>query len=479
MTAIVGKIADGFDGVLVVTPDFPFVDNNQTPTPALVISPFEANITNGVFAIEIPQSENVSKGTNDPSDIRESVTYKWEVFEVIKKEEFYFPNGDSYGGVTNFTNGKYYTGVNYDAQDSRELGKVERSERKSIFAIHAVCPDSTNLPNPQVNFTDLAGVPIQGNWLGIGLRRLADLLTSDPYLGKIAQGFNLKGDYAPALTYNQRDLVSFQGSAWVWVDQVSGNNQPPSTSWQLIAEKGKTGTGTTATIAGYDPTAWKGSDQAASQADIVQALSGISTVDPQDYYTKEQAAPINNPAFTGVARRLTYPGNQDNEIATLKWVNDALGKAKLDYLPDPLFYGSRGISQSLRSGQQQKVFWNSAPINAGVWGGTGEITIPEDGYYLFFMSLSFKVNGNFSSNTRRSILKGWLADGTTKVGNLFYLDTGSANLTWIRVLQGWQFKSLTSGQKLTFQVSISGIGQSGGSINASPNNNFALMWRVK
>lgn len=55
--------------------------------------------------------------------------------------------------------------------------------------------------------------------------------------------YNPRGTYSSGSTYARYDYVTFSGSSYFWASVTTGNTQPPSADWQLVASIGATGSG--------------------------------------------------------------------------------------------------------------------------------------------------------------------------------------------------------------------------------------------
>ena len=98
------------------------------------------------------------------------------------------------------------------------------------------------------NIDSIAGVGIPaGSKLNVSGRRGATGATGSPHVGT--------GAYNAGTTYNRFDEVDRNGASYYWRNPTSGNSQPPSSDWQLIADRGLTGAVGTmgATTVGVNP----------------------------------------------------------------------------------------------------------------------------------------------------------------------------------------------------------------------------------
>lgn len=75
-------------------------------------------------------------------------------------------------------------------------------------------------------------------------------------LGKVA--ITPKGEYNNATTYQNLDLITYQGNSYLALKETTGNLPTNNEYWQLIAEKGQDGTNGKDGIDGKTPV--KGTD---------------------------------------------------------------------------------------------------------------------------------------------------------------------------------------------------------------------------
>jgi hypothetical protein len=54
-------------------------------------------------------------------------------------------------------------------------------------------------------------------------------------------GLRWRGEFDCAATYEPRDVISFEGSAWIANGTIGGCARPPLAPWELLARKGETG----------------------------------------------------------------------------------------------------------------------------------------------------------------------------------------------------------------------------------------------
>lgn len=91
-------------------------------------------------------------------------------------------------------------------------------------------------------------------------------------LGKVA--ITPKGEYNSATTYQDLDLITYQGNSYLALKETTGNLPTNNEYWQLIAEKGQDGE--------------KGEtgEQGEKGQDGTNGIDGKTPVKGTDYYTE-------------------------------------------------------------------------------------------------------------------------------------------------------------------------------------------------
>lgn len=458
MTIVQGKILAGeiigsrVSRKIIVTPDFPFVDES-TNEPSIVILPFEESINDdGRFVIEVPQSESVVKDAGSQAGITESVTYEWKIVENL----------------------------------TEVIEEEEVTKENEIFKIHAICPD-----DDIVDFSTLVAIPSHGSWLGIGVRRIANVLTdpTQPYLDQLSFQLNSRGGFDESISYAQRDLVSYQGGSYFWRPSTPSDTPAPipgeSDEWQLVSERGETGAGTTANLDGYNPDTWEGSNEAAARGDVVDAIASINVEDSIDIGEEF----YENAEFTGRMKRLSDvpTTNNEDEVVNVKFLESRLGTAAIDLLPKPIVYVKRLSEQRLTRGVPQKITWQNSNDSIGYdqgnyWSGgdRGELNLSA-GFYLMFVSFRLEVRGAPEYYSYRVLTSVRLYQSSPVKGTMghFYqndqIRSGEARTI---LAQGFVLVNLNGTESLVVQVEASGQGTvNGAKVLAQANNNFLSVWR--
>ena len=503
MTQLVGRLNQSVNGKLIITPSHPFIDESSNP-PVLVSLPYEAAINNGQFSVEVPHSENVS-GANGVKT--EGITYKFELFEVKTLTEFQRLDGSIFEGTTNTdADGNIWSGATQTPQ-SISLARIDKEETSyfidPFFAIVPFVDPFQGSGN--INITELIGITAQQPYLDITLFRLAKLLTDNPtYRDKISGKLIVKGQYSDSENYVFNDVVSFNGSSFVCllpsVSGVAPNvDGMDSITWVVLAKKGEPG-GTGAQSIGYNPDTW-GTDDAASRRDVRDAVEQIrqatSNIDLSEYAKTEDVAPRRNPQFTGTSIKrppLVFPVSSSQaptEIATAGYVAQAIAESGSNFFPAPLAYARRVQQLNFNRDVNQSIVWDNRRIGLDFISTNGEITIQENGDYLFFANLLVQLTMSFSSNQRRVVLKlniFRIRPNSVDLGSVFFtdnptVDSGAHKPSFTE--QGLKYiPDLRKNDVLNFRIRVSADGnstavsQSGHRILASQADNYMLMWRV-
>ena len=491
MVTITGKLNASVSGTVRATPDSPFVDTSTTPN-TIVSQPIEAAITNGAFSITVPQSQNLSGQSGVTT---EGITYLWELFRNDTVITFYFLDGTPYTGLTHLhTDGIYYTGSVHDAT-SKRLDRVSTTVPVLLQdPIHAVAPNS----GTSVDFASLVAITAQEPYLDISLYRLAELLTTVAlYRDRISTKLNIRGAYNAATFYALGDLVGYNGNGYVYRNASSLAGQTPpltgdNTSWVMIASKGAAG-GTGAQIVGYSAAAWANSAEAAAREDVRAAIASVSNIDLSAYALKAEAAPRNNPTFTGSVKRgsLTYPVptvDLATEVPTAEYIEAAINARGITGFASPLYWARRILQQDITRDTSTIIFWDNRVINANTGVGTdGRFTVPSTGNYLIFMTLLLELSGATSalgSRSQVSVLLGIDAGGGTinDQGNVIFENDPSVSGAARSRRQGLMFTSLDASTLYVFRALFQGAGLNSSGHSISPGggstNNYFVLWKV-
>ncbi|NEO43192.1 MAG: hypothetical protein F6K55_03340 [Moorea sp. SIO4A3] len=503
MTKISGKINGGVTGVLVVTPDMPFISTDNS----LVIKPVEIKISNGsiVDDAQVVQSEKTEKG--------KGVTYHWEIFEIEKIIEYYFLTGEFYtteradqDGVlkslkpTHKEGNKYFTGSTHD-ESQRALDRTEKEIQVLLQSFHAICPaPKKGEENTPVDIADLIGINQQQPYLDISLMRLAELLTLTPeYTERLRLKLNFKDSpYSASQNYTFGDVVFNKGSSYVYRNTVDSTGKPLTDTeyWMPIAHKGEPGRdGAAGGVEAPDDdygTSWKTSTRAATQKAIYGEIEPIREVVAEHndaiagnkQVIESTRIFLQNPEFTSSIKRLrpVSVDSDDNELATVAFVKQQVAIPAIEPLPQPVIHYTHTFTHGLSRRIPSTIPWDGKSIGSNYY-SAGGIVAPENGSYLFFCSLMFTLDGISSSASQSSIVQCYIE--LSNGDKLFFFNTIDSSFgEKIRVQrQGWQYWDLTQGEKIQVKALISGSGIRGGNIAPESGNgnmnNFLVIWKVR
>jgi hypothetical protein len=232
----------------------------------------------------------------DPSDSAK-VSYKFQIYQNVADTIGEDENGDP------------VTIVNDDIM---------------IKEFRAVVPYSVTT----INFKDLASqVGVRYDAQDAALLTLARYLqASDTFWGALVQNvWNLKGEWSSTLFYKRGDVVTYNGSAYQYIQAVaSSTNLPTNTTyWRLLVSKGDTGTGTAGNNAAYS-SAWDGQTDAPSRNAVYDQINIMPTNATMNTALALKAN-IASPTFTGTPASTTAAlGTNTTQIATTAFVQSAI-----------------------------------------------------------------------------------------------------------------------------------------------------------
>ena len=481
MTIVTGKFNSKFKGIVKATPSHIFFNQKETP-PIIIALPIEANIIDGAFEIEIPQSQNLSLA-NTPT---EGITYKFELLKELIEERFYLADGNQFVGARNQDTTGWWTGVT-KTPESKKLDRVVTANMVTFQeAMYFVIPEKKS-----VDLTELIGVPVQTPYLDITLYRLADLLTNNNlYREKISSKFVLKGTYKSTEVYNFNDVVSFNGSSYICISStpitsVNPDSDINQTQWMVLAAKGNSG-GTGAVIVGYDPNTWENNTEASARGDVSQAIEDIKKMIPEKL-DSSSLAPIQNPSFSGFVKRnvMTYPVSDQEkptEIVTAQYVENALNDQKGSF-PKPFIFVRRVKTLPINKDTTTQIIWDNRVEGLNFVQLNGNIIIPDDGNYLFFLKLILQIHGSFGANNQRTEYKATLFLNNSEKAIFFQENTSSTAQVTIQNREGWSYqRDLKKGAivQIRFFLTGDGIFNSNHAISpgADNENNYLLSWKI-
>jgi hypothetical protein len=307
MTLITGTIRNSagvaLSGRLRVTLDAPTVDLASAPDSVYTTQPHDYTITSGVVNISLLETET------------RSLTYHFEFYGASTRTDYYLQNGGLYGGPRHlWTDSNYYTGAAHTSE-SQLLSPQTNTIESLVLDFHAEMPNTASW-----EFAALIPTGISADTIDTSLRRLAEILTTDPLkVQALRGGPRPQGAYNPTVYYNRDDMVSLDGSSYVYIQTIAtAGNQPPNAAyWQVVADRGPTGTGTTGNNTPYNATTWDGQLDAPSRnavRDVIETLAKLTDI--------AGLAPLTSPVFGGTPSRSTAPAAGDNstQLTTTSWV---------------------------------------------------------------------------------------------------------------------------------------------------------------
>ncbi len=498
MVTVTGKLNGNISGTVRWTADHVFYDNSTNPK-TLVMLPIEAPIVAGAWTINVPQSQNLS-GSNVPT---EGITYLIQHFQDIVTTTFYFLSGTTYTGATHqHTDTFWYTGSVHDVTSVR-LDRIQTTTKQLLQPpVHTIAPDVQTT----VDFATLVSIPASVPYLDISATRIAELLTTNAtYINRISTKFNYKGDYNASTVYTLNDVINTAGNSFIWRNpsNLSGQTPPASgsnTNWQLLASKGDVGAGTTASIVGWNASAWAGSNQAAAREDVRAAIASVTfNVDLSPYALKSETAPKANAIFSGTLKRpaLTYPvatAEKATEIPTAQYIEDALAATSLAKMPQPIVFVRRSSNQTIcndgGTSGTATVIWNDAVIGANLINGSSAFVVPDTGSYIFGLMLQMRGRANNAYEQTKITMRGLLYQiGFGELGNFFRHDFRAVYSTFLDYQAfGFRFQvTLNQNTQVDVRANISYSnganaynpdGDTPSAIIGSSVQNYLLIWKA-
>lgn len=168
---------------------------------------------------------------------------------------------------------------------------------------------NTTFNDQDTTIDQLAGLVVEDRYNST-LIRVAQILANQ-YGDQLSPQLVSRGEWNSITLYNRNDLVSFNGSSYLFTSSTPASGIPVTDDsiWALLAQKGDTGTGTTGVDTPYD-ISWDGDINAATKNALYDIL--------------ETLAPIDSPTFTGDATAPVFFDIADAsaKIATTAWVQD-------------------------------------------------------------------------------------------------------------------------------------------------------------
>jgi hypothetical protein len=196
--------------------------------------------------------------------------------------------------------------------------------RTTWLDLTAVVPDTAEI----VALSSLTATAATSDSLDTTVRRLAQLILSDPeFLSTLRSSFVGRGEWNADTYYVPNDVVTVSGNSYVNLDGINKNKNPETTpaSWQLLAQRGETGAGTTGFDLAYGA-GWQNSTLAPTMGALYNKVETLATT-----AALGEKAPIISPVFTGTPQTSDPPSNVDygTRVPTTKWVWDILEGSSL------------------------------------------------------------------------------------------------------------------------------------------------------
>ena len=147
---------------------------------------------------------------------------------------------------------------------------------------YVVPPFHAIVPNVEtVNFWELYPVSAVTDLLPAGLRRLAQIIATNPVYADALKGFRTEGDYDPDQFYSKGSLVAFSGGSFLYVAESIEKGRTPTLYngsvsgnpiyWQTLAVKGDS-SGLAPENDSFDRVLWTGDTQAPTKNSLAGAI---------------------------------------------------------------------------------------------------------------------------------------------------------------------------------------------------------------
>ena len=246
MTILSGSIADAaanpINCFLRIQLLQPLVSGISTPKKVSLPIQFDLQITNGVFSVEIPESE--TKGQ----------VYSFSLFKLNTTISFYYDNGDfyAYDGELPYVlnNNEYYVGYVYSDESPRLNKKITTEEIEIEPTFFAAIPNRNS-----VDFADLEKTGFWNDRIPQTAKQVADILKKDPaFLATIFEIVVPTTNYSNTQLYRVGNTVLYNSlryvckddgvvgilpsnlSKWIPVDTIfsqGGGNNPDGNNYEL------------------------------------------------------------------------------------------------------------------------------------------------------------------------------------------------------------------------------------------------------
>lgn len=261
--------------------------------------------------------------------------------------------------------------------------------------------------------------------------------------GATGTSFIWEDAYSAETTYQQNDVVSYQGSSYICILESTGNLPTNTTYWSLMAQKGTDGIGSGDMLkATYDPANYNSQLEAVSNK--VTSLSGSST-DTQYPSAKLVYDQLAGKQATGSYEVTTNKENTTIDTSTTKYptvnllktgldakINNSLVDAKGDIItatadntPARLAVGINGYVLTADSGEATGLKWAAASGGTSLWTAiTGTRA----------SNTTITVSGDQTAIFKKGMIVRWQESGVDKVGMVSIPSTYSDPNTTITII---------------------------------------------
>jgi hypothetical protein len=210
MTLLSGNIADAgsnpINGFLRIQLLQPLISGVQSPKKVSLPLQFDAEIINGRFSLELPESET-----------RKQV-YSFSIFQKATTNSFYYDNGDFYGydGELPYIlhENEYYVGYVW-TNESIHLNKKTNTEEVEVEPVfYAAIPNKNS-----VDFADLEKTGFWNDRTPQTAKQVADILKKDPaFLATMLEIVIPTSNYSGTQLYRVGNTVLYNGFRYVCRD---------------------------------------------------------------------------------------------------------------------------------------------------------------------------------------------------------------------------------------------------------------------
>lgn len=262
-----------------------------------------------------------------------------------------------------------------------------------VWTVRAFVPDE-----PTVYFSDLVDqTSITSDLLSSSMANIAKLIASDSNFQSLAQViFNHKGAWDAATIYRKGDLVLFDGSSYLYVNDVPTDTNVPnevaSVYWNLFVSKGDAGSGTNGNDDPFGIT-WNGALDAPSRNAVYDELKDKIGINEIGGIMASNSFSFASPQLQNSPTTVTPLANSNSSsIPNTSWVQDRIANF-VDY--------------AYLDAWQPSTFQCNPVSSRFAQIGTGAtVTIDYSGNSAYYGGLQF-VHRNGSNNIISSTIGRW------------------------------------------------------------------------